>query len=263
MFSQPTLPLSFALLTAVLCGGITSQARAQAQTQGEPTAPPLSSPTTAGSVQLQIPAAETSTPETADLNSSTLDRVGRVGTKALGPFVMATQLSLLTSDRGGKRAIQGAKAYLATAAATELLKRITKQRRPNGANDKSFPSGHASIAFTSATLLDAYRPEFKGVGYGAATWISLSRVQVRAHYLHDVAAGALLGRLITRQFTDRFREGNPNGAPSPAAPLNAPAASASSLLTSQMAMNARNVDAKDGHWHVGLAQRGLQFSKSW
>lgn len=61
----------------------------------------------------------------------------------------------------------------------------------------SFPSSHATIAFSIAYLL-------WNMGYSAlfvyliAVCISLGRVAVRVHYLTDVIAGALVGTLITR-----------------------------------------------------------------
>lgn len=56
----------------------------------------------------------------------------------------------------------------------------------------SFPSGHATAAFTAATFLaedSACAPAW----YGLATLVAASRVYVRMHHASDVVAGAALG----------------------------------------------------------------------
>lgn len=56
----------------------------------------------------------------------------------------------------------------------------------------SFPSGHASSAFTAATVLAAGDPLWP-LYYGVAVVVASSRVFVRIHHPSDVVAGALLG----------------------------------------------------------------------
>jgi undecaprenyl-diphosphatase len=51
----------------------------------------------------------------------------------------------------------------------------------------SFPSGHATAAFTAATLLGG------GGWYALAAAVAATRVYVRLHHASDVAAGAALG----------------------------------------------------------------------
>ena len=51
----------------------------------------------------------------------------------------------------------------------------------------SFPSGHATAAFTAATLLGG------GPWYGAAAAVAATRIYVRLHHASDVVAGAALG----------------------------------------------------------------------
>lgn len=64
--------------------------------------------------------------------------------------------------------------------------------------DYSFPSGHAATAFAAATMLAAYDKKRRNVYYLVAVLISLSRIYLHCHYLLDVAAGALVGTLISR-----------------------------------------------------------------
>jgi undecaprenyl-diphosphatase len=61
----------------------------------------------------------------------------------------------------------------------------------------SFPSGHATAAFTAAVFLsddDALAP----LWYGLAGAVALSRVYVRMHHASDVLAGAALGLVLGR-----------------------------------------------------------------
>jgi undecaprenyl-diphosphatase len=56
----------------------------------------------------------------------------------------------------------------------------------------AFPSGHATTAFTAATLLS----DGTGAGpayFGLAALVAVSRVYTRMHHGSDVLAGALLG----------------------------------------------------------------------
>lgn len=195
--------------------------------------------------------ADETTPES---KQTSMEKIGRVGSDAIAPFIVVSGLAIATSGQHqSERSFRSLGALATTAAATEVLKKLIHETRPNGQDDKSFPSGHASMAFSTATLLDAYRPGVKGLGYGVATWISLSRVAVKAHYLHDVAAGALLGHFVTRQFTDKYRDNGNNGqiAPNFAPPGAMPLAQNFAVA---------NQDAK---WHADLGGSGLTFSKSW
>ena len=59
----------------------------------------------------------------------------------------------------------------------------------------SFPSGHASSAFTAAGILAQGDP-LGPVYYGIAAVVASSRVYVRIHHASDVVAGAALGVAI-------------------------------------------------------------------
>ena len=67
-------------------------------------------------------------------------------------------------------------------------------RRPRSS---SFPSGHASAAFTAATLLAEDDPLWP-LYYLAAAFVASSRTYVKIHHASDVVAGALTGMVIGR-----------------------------------------------------------------
>lgn len=91
---------------------------------------------------------------------------------------------------------------------TTITKYIVKRKRPFNEypgivfnntgrilNDYSFPSGHTSGAFTTATSLTLLYHKWYIVvpSYLWATTVGYSRIQLGAHYTSDVLGGALLG----------------------------------------------------------------------
>jgi len=62
----------------------------------------------------------------------------------------------------------------------------------------SFPSGHATSAFTFAVILAIYNPSWRIVAYIVAVSVALSRIVLDAHFLSDVVGGALVGFLVGR-----------------------------------------------------------------
>lgn len=77
------------------------------------------------------------------------------------------------------------------------LKAVVKEERPDHSDNKSFPSGHAAMAFAAARSIDKeFRKESIWIpiaGYAAATAIGVERVVNDHHHWYDVAAGAALG----------------------------------------------------------------------
>lgn len=82
--------------------------------------------------------------------------------------------------------------------ATEGLKLMVGEKRPDSSARDSFPSGHTSAAFALATVQAHYNPDESFWWYAGATAIGASRVSLNRHYLHDVLAGAALGYLVGR-----------------------------------------------------------------
>jgi membrane-associated phospholipid phosphatase len=110
-------------------------------------------------------------------------------------------------------------AYADSAIVDLAAKAVTRRERPsdvpagadftdtffNGAKSplkgSSFPSGHATGAFSVATVVATRYKNHKWVpwaAYGFATAISLSRITTLAHFPSDVFLGAALGYTTTR-----------------------------------------------------------------
>ena len=80
------------------------------------------------------------------------------------------------------------------------LKTVFARPRPgNSNNHQSFPSGHSSIAFMSATHLTyAYGWKAALVAYPLAVFVGASRLADDVHWFSDTVAGAFLGFIVGR-----------------------------------------------------------------
>lgn len=93
--------------------------------------------------------------------------------------------------------------------ATEGIKSLELERRPNGSDWKSFPSGHATAAFSSAMFVHKrYGWKTAIVPYAMAAVTGWGRVHADAHYWHDVLAGAAVSALFTWIVVDKYDVGN-------------------------------------------------------
>jgi membrane-associated phospholipid phosphatase len=95
----------------------------------------------------------------------------------------------------------------ATEGMTDLLKITTDRTRPDHSNDRSFPSGHASISFAASTLanrnleflrLPAWAQQSLTVGnLTLASAVAWARVEGGRHFPSDVLAGAAIGHFFS------------------------------------------------------------------
>jgi membrane-associated phospholipid phosphatase len=113
-----------------------------------------------------------------------------------------------------KGALVGVGALVTTSGITSGLKSLTSRERPNGEDDRSFPSGHASTAAVMGTLTvrnlqsidtsPALRTTLE-IGAGAITaGTAWARVEAGAHYPSDVLVGIALGNFMGAFFTEAF-----------------------------------------------------------
>lgn len=117
------------------------------------------------------------------------------------PTVALTSTLLLGDFQGTKQLV---KSFAASQLTTEALKRITRKERPNHSDRLSFPSGHTSASFQSASFLH-FRYGFKYAipAYMAAAFVGYSRIHAKRHDIVDVTAGAALGVFSSWYFTSR------------------------------------------------------------
>lgn len=179
-------------------------------------------------------------PSSDSAQSGTQDRgssLGRALSNSIVPFGIASGIFLLADGKNHAGQTRGAiEGIGATAVATEILKYVVHERRPSGGLH-SFPSGHSSFAFALATAIGENHPNTRLPLYALATAIAASRVNVHAHYTHDVIAGAALGFGITKYFMRRNRRS-----------AASPASTTSPLISSANG--------------VGLSPAGISFARS-
>ncbi|RNC28567.1 MAG: putative undecaprenyl-diphosphatase YbjG [Candidatus Dichloromethanomonas elyunquensis] len=65
--------------------------------------------------------------------------------------------------------------------------------------DPSFPSGHSTAAFCTATVFSSVFPALSVIFFTAAALVALSRVYLGMHYPSDITIGAAIG-IIAAQF---------------------------------------------------------------
>ncbi|MEY4316893.1 MAG: hypothetical protein RI902_701 [Pseudomonadota bacterium] len=119
--------------------------------------------------------------------------------------VVAAGLSYLSNDTEG--VVQLIKSEAATVLLTEGLKNASHQTRPDGSDNKSFPSRHAAVAFSAAQYMQMKGGwEYGLPAYAAAAYVANARVESNRHRWRDVAAGAATGAATTYYFTDDKRD---------------------------------------------------------
>ena len=92
-------------------------------------------------------------------------------------------------------------ANIVAQAITSGIKLSVRRGRPDG-TQFSFPSGHTSVSFAAATVVQRHFGWSAGIpAYAMASYVAASRIQDRRHYLSDVAFGAVVGIVAGRSVT--------------------------------------------------------------
>ncbi len=124
-----------------------------------------------------------------------------VGGLAVAPVVGGLFVAGRLAPHGAFRAASYdfAQALAVDAIWSSALKVSLHRLRPDHSNRYSLPSGHASAAFSLATVADRHFGRKAGIpAYALASYIGLTRVERNKHYLSDVLAGATLGVIVGR-----------------------------------------------------------------
>jgi membrane-associated phospholipid phosphatase len=100
-------------------------------------------------------------------------------------------------------------AILLTQAYTVALKVAVRRERPDGSNNRSFPSGHASNAFAIASVTARHYKKLAIPAYAFGTYVAVSRMAAEKHHFSDIVAGSGLGLAVGRVVVRR--NGRPPG----------------------------------------------------
>ena len=110
---------------------------------------------------------------------------------------------LVTLDRKDRSGAWSLTKSLGLSAATTLaLNALIDKDSPNGSSAHAFPSGHATIAFSSAAFVQrryGWRPGIPA--YLAASYVGWLRVDTDDHDAADVLSGAAVGILSSYLLT--------------------------------------------------------------
>ena len=126
---------------------------------------------------------------------------GALGTYALGRGIGNQQIQILGADL--------VRAQIVNTALTQSIKLAVQRTRPDQGRF-SFPSGHTSATFATATVLQRHFGWRVSIpAYGIATYVAGSRLQENRHYASDVIFGAAIGVVAGRTVkighgTERF-----------------------------------------------------------
>jgi PAP2 superfamily len=131
---------------------------------------------------------------------------GAVASFAAGWMTSNPRLEALGSDLIRAQAMSGIM--------TQALKFATERTRPDGSR-YSFPSGHTSASFATATVLQGHFGWKVGLpAYAAAAYVGTSRLSENKHYASDVIFGAAIGLVSGRTVTIGNRNNQFSLAPS-------------------------------------------------
>jgi membrane-associated phospholipid phosphatase len=157
--------------------------------------------------------------ETADIDDAHRNRINNVsrdisyigsvyGTAAItGTFYLVGRAK--NNARARETGLLGAQALLNGHIVTLALKTATQRPRPREKDGRgeffdggrSFPSGHAIMSWSLATVIaEEYRdrPVVRFSAYGLAAAVSIARYTGRSHFLSDVLVGSAIGYGIGR-----------------------------------------------------------------
>lgn len=127
------------------------------------------------------------------LGGARLQLVGALATYSIGRVSQSPRVTAIGGDL--------LRAQLLSQTLTAGIKMSVRRTRPDGTRF-SFPSGHSSVTFASATVLHRHLGPKVGIpAYAVATYVAASRIQERRHFLSDVAFGAAVGIAAGRTVT--------------------------------------------------------------
>ncbi len=132
-----------------------------------------------------------------------IERFGDTFLIVLPTATLAT--TFIMNDKKGSW--QFAKSLVLTGVLTYGLKFIVNKERPDMSNDNSFPSGHTSTTFQSASFIHTrYGLKYSVPVYALAGFTAFSRIDAEKHDILDIIAGAVIGIGSSYLFTTKYKK---------------------------------------------------------
>lgn len=98
-------------------------------------------------------------------------------------------------------------AFLVSTVLVQGLKYSVQRERPNAGAHTSFPSGHATSAFTIAGNFYEFFPWYVSIpAIGLGLFTDVSRMASNVHFFSDVVFGSALGFVIARAYSQHHLE---------------------------------------------------------
>jgi membrane-associated phospholipid phosphatase len=114
--------------------------------------------------------------------------------------------TFIYNDDNTKPTIQFIKAYGSGLILEQALKHLVLEKRPDGSDNYSFPSGHTTSAFSGAAFVQQrYGWKYGFPSYILASYVGYTRVQAQKHYIWDVLGGAVIGIGTSYLFTKPYK----------------------------------------------------------
>jgi hypothetical protein len=128
------------------------------------------------------------------------DDFGKIGEKLGGTVaVAAVTIGVFSAGRISRgdnfraTSYDLSQAIIVNAVYTTALKYTVRRERPDGSNNLSFPSGHASNAFAIASVVARHYKKLAIPAYAFGTFVAVSRMAAEKHHFSDIVAGSGLG----------------------------------------------------------------------
>jgi len=133
--------------------------------------------------------------------------IGEMGTilgAAAGTYAVGRLRDLPRAQHLGMDEIEATLLAQGIVMGAKAIARRDRPLLPDGSKQKgfSFPSGHATMTFAAATVLQQHLGYRAGIPtYLAASYVAMSRLHDNRHYASDVVFGAATGIVIGRSVT--------------------------------------------------------------
>jgi hypothetical protein len=130
----------------------------------------------------------------ASAESFSQRRAGDLLSVAIPLTTLGTEI--VRGERAG--AFQFTTSFAAAIGSTLVLKRLTHEERPDGSDHLSFPSSHATSAFSAATYVHRrYGWESALPIYALGTYVGYTRVRTNDHRWGDIAGSAAVSAAMS------------------------------------------------------------------